>query len=124
MDPEHELYRLTLAQIIASDLVGGLHLRRVGELLIATERWNERVLAGKRQRQGVSRMMDDQFVETSITLERKICEVWYSCRRSNFESLHSIGLKKLADALKEAADFYDRAGHESAERQAEAKPPC
>jgi hypothetical protein len=100
---------LALAQIITSELVGGLHLRRVGELLVAREQWNERALAGKGQGRGVSRMMDDQFIETALMLERKICEIWYSCRRSNFEWRHDVGLKKLADALKEAADFYDRA---------------
>jgi hypothetical protein len=114
MDSEHEMYRVTLAQIITSDLVGGLHLRRVGELLIATEQLNERALAGKGHGQGVSGIMDDQFaetqfVETASMLERKICEIWYSCRRSNLEWRHDVGLKKLADALKEAADFYDRA---------------
>jgi hypothetical protein len=107
MDPEHEMYRAALAQIITSDLVGGLHVRRVGELLVAREQWNERVLAGKGQ--SVSGIMDDQFIETSLMLEEKICAAWYSCRKNDREWRHDIGLKNLADALKEAADFFSQA---------------
>jgi hypothetical protein len=107
MDPEHELYRIALAQIITSELVGGLHVRRVGELLVARERWNERVLAGKGQ--GTSRGMDDQFIDSAIMLEGKIVAAWYSCRMSNQERRHDVWLKNLVDALKEAADFFNRA---------------
>ena len=108
MDPEYERYRAALAGVITSDIVGGLHLRRVGELLVARERMNERVLTSGG---GVaaSRGSDAQFVEAVLEHEERICAAWEACQRGSREWRHETGLDDLADALKAAADLFDAA---------------
>ncbi|MEU9006153.1 hypothetical protein [Streptomyces sp. NPDC048551] len=97
-------YTRVLAEIIISPIVGGLHLRRVGELLVAREELNERFLdRGKRK---FSDSEFDEMIVQSSELDDEYVRVWRSCQEGTREWRHSEGLPSLALALKQAADFY------------------
>ncbi|MEW2484735.1 hypothetical protein [Streptomyces sp. NPDC048411] len=97
-------YVKVLAEIIVSPRVGGLHLRRVGELLVAREELNERFLdAGRRK---FSDAEFDDIVIKSSELDDEYVRVWRACEEATRDWRHSEGLSALAFALKQAADFY------------------
>lgn len=96
-------YTRVLAEIIVSPIVGGLHLRRVGELLVAREELNERFLdRGKRK---LDSEFDEMIVQSS-ELDDEYVRVWRSCQEGTREWRHSEGLPSLALALKQAVDYY------------------
>jgi hypothetical protein len=68
---------------------------------------NERAIANKDK--SAARSMNAEFVEQVLIIEEKICTAWDSCREGTREWRREFGLKNLADALRDAADFFDRA---------------
>lgn len=99
-------HKTVLAEIITSNIVGGLHLQRVGELLIARERMNDRALRRKKDSSASSSGID--FIEEVLALEERYCAAWEACVQGNREWRHEIGLKRLEETLKEATDFFNR----------------
>ncbi|MDA5281072.1 hypothetical protein [Streptomyces sp. Isolate_45] len=97
-------YIKVLAEVIASPRVGGLHLRRVGELLVAREELNERFLDAERRK--FSDAEFDDIVIKSSELDDEYVRVWRACEEATREWRHSEGLPALALALKQAADYY------------------
>jgi hypothetical protein len=68
---------------------------------------NERAIANKDK--SAARSMNAEFVEQVLMLEEKICAAWDFCHESTREWRHEFGLESLANALRDAADFFDRA---------------
>jgi hypothetical protein len=94
-----------LAEIISSGGVGGIHLQRVGEILIAHERVN--TLALQRKAAGPSRRkspIDVDAIERALDLEDRYCEVWRMCEERGLEWRLAEGLHLLEQALRETAE--------------------
>ena len=106
-------YNGVLAEIITSNMVGGLHLRRVGELLIAREALDNWELSrrGKPREPQVSDGWE--FVEAALAIEDEYCRAWEECKTRDREWRRQEGLSKLASALDTATKFYRDALHET-----------
>jgi hypothetical protein len=93
-----------LSEILVSPSVGGLHLQRVGEFLIARERMNAFLLVP-----GGSQLGSEEFLgiaERSLEVEEKCLEVWRKCKTKEREWVISVGLVELEKALREAASYF------------------
>lgn len=96
-----------LAEIISSDIVGGIHLQRVGEILIAHERVNAQAL--QRKAAGPSRRkspIDFDAIERALDLEARYCEVWRMCQERGREWRLAEGLQLLEQSLRETAEHF------------------
>jgi hypothetical protein len=95
-----------VAKILVSEKIGGVHVRRIGELLIARQNMNAWFLTtGKR-----SLSIDEHVavIEAGAELEERIAAIWQRCESSDQAWRHSEGLAQLDAALKEAAEFFQR----------------
>ncbi|MEH0577822.1 MULTISPECIES: hypothetical protein [Streptomyces] len=91
-----------------SEKVGGLHLRRVGELLIAREQMNSWL-----HEYGNRRLSPDELseiVERVLELEEAYTQAWRACEAGEQRWRHSEGLVTLERALKQAADYFREFG--------------
>jgi hypothetical protein len=95
-----------VAKILVSEKIGGVHVRRIGELLIAQQNMNDWFLTtGKR-----SLSIDEHLavIEKGAALEEKYTAIWRRCESSDQAWLFAEGLPQLDAALKEAAEFFQR----------------
>ncbi|ACU72615.1 hypothetical protein Caci_3713 [Catenulispora acidiphila DSM 44928] len=94
-----------LAEIISSDTVGGIHLQRVGEILIAHERVNTQALHQKAGGASPKRpAIDIDAIERALELEDRYCEVWRMCQERGREWRLAEGLHLLEQSLRETAE--------------------
>ena len=95
------------AEIISSDSVGGIHLRRVGEILVAHERVNAQALRRKAGGASAKRPpIDIDGIERALELEDRYCEVWRMCQERGREWRLAEGLQLLEQSLRETAEHY------------------
>ncbi|MEW2417718.1 hypothetical protein AB0953_28910 [Streptomyces sp. NPDC046866] len=76
----------------------------MGELLIAREELNERILDAGRRKFSDSEF--DVIVIKSSEVDDEYVRVWRACEEATREWRHVDGLPALALALQQAADFY------------------
>ncbi|MFJ9374004.1 hypothetical protein [Streptomyces sp. NPDC101455] len=92
-----------------SDKVGGLHLRRVGELLVAREEMNSWLYeTGKRE------LSSDGFIQITervLDLEDAYVRAWRECEFGERQWRRTVGLARLDLALKEATEYFREVGH-------------
>lgn len=93
-----------LAEIIVSSKVGGVHLRRVGEVLVAREDMNARFMNTELRR--FSEAEFDEIIEKSLVVEEEYIQAWSACEVGTRDWRHSEGLAALDHALMKAAIFY------------------
>ncbi|MET8297581.1 hypothetical protein ABZW02_26505 [Streptomyces sp. NPDC005180] len=97
-----------LSEIIASEKVGGLHLRRVGELLVAREQMNSWLQEyGNR---GLSAGEFADIAERVLELEDGYAQAWRKCEAGDQRWRHAEGLVELELALKRAVDYFREVG--------------
>jgi hypothetical protein len=104
------VYVTTLAEIITSPYVGGIHVRRVGELLIAREDLSSRLLDDVANR--LSDHEFDEIVVRATELDDKYVQVWRACTSGSRQWRHTEGLAALEVALRKAAEYYRRVASE------------
>ncbi|MFF1739194.1 hypothetical protein [Streptomyces mirabilis] len=106
--PEDENLNQILAEIIVSKKVGGLHLRRVGEILVAREEMNHWLYAiGNRE------LSSDEYIaiaERVLELEEAYARAWRECESGEQQWRLSVGLARLDAALWEAAEYFGEIG--------------
>lgn len=96
-----------LAEIISSDSVGGIHLQRVGEILVAHERVNAQALQGKAGGASPrSPAIDFDAIERALELEDQYCAIWRMCQERGREWRLAEGLQLLEQSLRETAEHY------------------
>lgn len=96
-----------LAEIISSDSVGGIHLQRVGEILIAHERVNTQALQRKAGGASPGRpAIDIDGIERALELEERYCAIWRLCQERGREWRLAEGLHLLEQSLRETAEHY------------------
>ncbi|MBW4719977.1 hypothetical protein [Saccharothrix obliqua] len=93
-----------LAEIIVSRIVGGLMLRRVGEVLVAQQDFNDRMRDASRGRFEWDRY--DEILFEVERLEKKCISAWEACQRGTREWRHKEGLIALDEALQESTRYY------------------
>ena len=94
----------TLAEILTSKRVGLLHVRLVGDVIVAQSRLNERL-----GQIGKGHLPPDQWssiIERTLECEDRYKESWQKVNASA-DPLDSAALRDLADALREAAVTFD-----------------
>ncbi|MFI6546308.1 hypothetical protein ACIBO9_23985 [Streptomyces prunicolor] len=106
--PEEENPNQILAEIIVSKKVGGLHLRRVGEILVAREEMNHWLyLNGNRE------LSTDEYIEIAervLELEEAYTRAWREGESAERQWWLSVGLARLDTALREAAEYFGEVG--------------
>ncbi|MEV7394568.1 hypothetical protein [Streptomyces sp. NPDC091215] len=106
--PEEENPNQILAEIIVSKKVGGLHLRRVGEILVAREEMNHWLYTtGNRE------LSSEEYIEITervLELEEVYMRVWRECESAERQWRLSVGLPRLDAALREAAEYFGEIG--------------
>ncbi|MGW2044765.1 hypothetical protein ACWCPF_06235 [Streptomyces sp. NPDC001858] len=98
------VYARTWAEIITSPNVGGRHLRRVGELLIAHQELNARFLDQDKEK--IPDDVFDEILEKAAELGDAYVEIWRACGNGTQEWRHTEGLAALDEALRRAAEYY------------------
>jgi hypothetical protein len=97
-----------LAEIIVSKKVGGLHLRRVGEILIAREEMNRWLyMTGKRE------LSTEEYIgiaDRVLELEEAYIRIWRECESGERQWRLSVGLPRLDAGLREAAEYFAEIG--------------
>ncbi|MFF1307825.1 hypothetical protein [Streptomyces sp. NPDC058307] len=93
-----------LAEIIVSKKVGGLHLRRVGEILVAREEMNRWLYMTGKQVLSPDEYM--RIVERVLELEEAYIRAWRDCESGERQWRLDVGLPRLDTALREAAEYF------------------
>jgi hypothetical protein len=95
-----------LAEIISSNIVGGIHIQRVGEILIAHQRVNLQALQQKAGDSPKKLVIDVDAIERALELEDRYCEVWRMCKERGQEWRLAEGLRLLEQSLRETAEYF------------------
>ncbi|MDH6543382.1 hypothetical protein [Streptomyces sp. SPB4] len=94
-----------LADIMVSANVGAIHLRRVGEVLVARANLDDRILnAGAKSR--VPDEILDELMFGVTDVEDAYIRAWQACEAGSPEWRKSEGLSVLDFALRRAADYF------------------
>ncbi|WKD31716.1 hypothetical protein [Streptomyces xanthophaeus] len=95
----------TLADIMVSANVGAIHLRRVGEVLVARADMDDRILyPGAKGR--VSDELLDELMFSVTDVEDAYIRAWQACEEGSAEWRKSEGLAALETALRRAAEYF------------------
>lgn len=97
-----------LAEILLSEKVGGIHHRRVGELLVARSEVDERYFYCNSRRRITGAEFDDIFMALSEA-EDVYIDAWRRCESGTREWRIEEGLKILENALSGAIDRFREA---------------
>ncbi|MET7737434.1 hypothetical protein ABZT02_39860 [Streptomyces sp. NPDC005402] len=108
MPEEDENPNRILADIIVSKKVGGLHLRRVGEILIAREEMNHWLYATGHRELSADEL--SEIVEQVSELEEAYIRAWREGENAERQWWLSTGLPRLDTALREAAEYFSEIG--------------
>ncbi|WP_405968860.1 hypothetical protein OG613_46550 (plasmid) [Streptomyces sp. NBC_00015] len=94
-----------LAEIVGSANVGAIHLRRVGEVLVARAEMNDRILdPGIKSR--ISGDFMDRLLFGMADAESAYIEAWRACEAGSSEWRNTDGLMALDVALNRAAEHF------------------
>ncbi|MEU8465394.1 hypothetical protein [Streptomyces sp. NPDC029003] len=95
-----------LAEILLSPLVGSIHYKRVGEVLIASANADTWIL--DRERNRLSEEEFDALIISVADAEDAYVAAWEACKSGTGEWRRSDGLAALDDALMNAAEYFRR----------------
>ncbi|WP_416968496.1 hypothetical protein [Streptomyces sp. 4F14] len=94
-----------LAEIMLSANVGAIHLRRVGEVLVARAEMDDRILYPGAKSQVSGEFLDElMFGVTDV--EEAYIRAWQACEEGSAEWCKSEGLAALEIALQRAAEYF------------------
>ncbi|MGW4650542.1 hypothetical protein [Kitasatospora sp. NPDC004289] len=95
----------TLSEIVISANVGAIHLRRVGELLVARAELSNRILYSDRKINVPDEFLADLMFGTTA-VEQSYVSAWEACESGTDEWRTSEGLPALDSALRRAAEYF------------------
>ncbi|MFF2079251.1 hypothetical protein ACFVXG_31420 [Kitasatospora sp. NPDC058162] len=94
----------TLSEIIVSPNVGAVHLRRVGEVLVAWAEMNERILGTDKSPIRGDDL--DELLFSIADIEDAYVEAWHACEEGTNDWRTAEGLSALEATLRRAAEYF------------------